>query len=289
MIERLKDITIKIKLHTLSRHRKVDKWGKAEPYLWIIFFKVDGHKLSILPDFRLQGTGDFYFAPGSHGNLGISSINDESTVEIPSEIGEWITTMSPLQIPHFEQTAPGMLGVICALMEQNNVTYKGAEAGHQALNLMVERAVNNALKSFDPRVIDLQNIMESIGEFFEKKVEDFMDGMETKIVEAIKKNQNLFQNLWSLVKADNLIGYQVWHFDHSQIDDAPKEGIDFTHHWVSDAHGDWEIFGNVKKINPNTEQHQVLSVAINKEEITPERAPKVSEEPDRQALNVITI
>jgi hypothetical protein len=260
----LDGINIKIKLQKLAHHRKIEKWGKAEPYLWVIFFKIDGTCVEITPQFRLDGHGTFQFMPGSHGNLGISSNNEDNIVTIPAHLGEWKTYLEPFQIPYFEQSAAGLAGVIAVLMEQNNVSFKGAEAGHQALNKKVEAAVNQSLMEFDPRYIDVNDVMPSIKRFFEAKVAQFTDTIQDDITNAIKSNQKLLRNLWSLVNPDNLIGYHVWNFNQKELLESENHSIDFSNRWDSESHGDWEIFGNIKIIDDGFAQQDALKATKGK-------------------------
>ena len=246
-------INIKIRLETLTHHKRTEKWGKAEPYLWTIFFKMDGSCIDITPQFKIDGNATFHFTEGSHGNLGISSRQESNQVPIPSAVGKWETYLDPVRIPYFEQDAAGIAGVIVVLMEKNNVSYEGAEAGHHALNEKVEAAVNQTLKEFDPKIVDIENAMPSIRKFFEDKVEIVTDSLQDDIVNAIKSKQKLLQNIWTLLKPDNLIGYRVWNFSQADIMESDHQSIDFSHLWASESHGDWEIFGNVSAIEDNFE------------------------------------
>lgn len=136
-----------------------------------------------------------------------------------------------------------MAGVIVVLMEQNNVSYQGAEAGHQALNAKVAEAVNAAIADFDPRTVDINDVMGSIQQYFERKVEAFTATVQQDIVKAIKGRQHLLRNLWTLLNPDNLIGYYVWNCSLQALAEAPQQRLDFSHVWPSAAHGRWEIRG----------------------------------------------
>lgn len=236
---------LKLKLDTLAHHHHVEQWGKREPYLWTIFFKLDGSTVEVTPRFKLRGAGTFHFTEGSHGNLGITSWDDQE-VSIPASIGEWNTYLEPFHIPHFEQKAPSIAGVIVVLMEQNNVSYQGAEAGHAALNAKVADAVNTAMADFDPRTVDINDVMGSIQRYFEEKVEAFTATIQNDIVKAIKGKQHLLRNLWTLLNPDNLIGYHVWNFNLQALTEAPDARLDFQHTWPSSAHGNWEIRGHAE-------------------------------------------
>ena len=286
----MEGFNVKIKLKTLTCHNKTEKWGKAVPYLWTIFFRIDGDCVLIANDFKLVGKGVFQHGKGSHGNLNISSIEKGQTISIPSDVGEWATYMTPFLIPYFDQKVPSMIGAISILMEQNNVSGKGAEAGHKALNQQVELAVNQSLSEFDPRDVDINDVMGSIKNYFEAKVSGFTDSIEGNIKNAIKKKQSLLRNLWTLVNADNVLGHYVWNFNQKDILESEMQSIDFGNRWHTGEHGDWEIKGNISIIDggvPNKESlEEVESKALNHTEEFTEKAKSISENNDDELLEM---
>jgi len=50
----LKELQVRIKVHSLKRHDKSANWRESRPYLWNIFFKVDGTCLTITNNFKLE-------------------------------------------------------------------------------------------------------------------------------------------------------------------------------------------------------------------------------------------
>lgn len=244
----MKNLNVKIKLNQLVHHAKNERRSRATPYLWTIFFKLDGTTIELTHDFKLNGKGVFQFTPGSHGNLGNAAAMQKNPIAIPSAIGEWQTELKAFHIPYFEQKAPSIIGAICVLMEQNNVSGKGAEAGHQALNKKVQEAVNKTLKEFDPKVVDIHDAMGSIRRFFESKVTHTTETIQDDIIDAIKGSQTLLRNLWTFVNADNLVGFHVWNVNQQEIDAAENGVIPLSHHWKTAINGDWEIKGSIERI-----------------------------------------
>jgi hypothetical protein len=280
----MEGFNVKIKLETLTCHNKTEKWGKAVPYLWTIFFRIDGDSVIIAHDFKLVGKGVFQYGKGSHGNLNISSIEKGQTVSIPKDVGEWTTYMKPFLIPYFDQKVPSMIGAISILMEQNNVSGKGAEAGHKALNQQVELAVNQSLAAFNPKDVDINDVMGSIKNYFEAKVAGFTDSIEGDIKKAIKKKQSLLRNLWTLVNVDNMLGHHVWNFNQKDILESEAQSIDFGNRWQTGEHGDWEIKGNLSIIDDKIPQKESLeepeTKALNHTEAFIEKAENISESND---------
>jgi hypothetical protein len=254
----MEGFNVKIKLKTLTCHNQPQKSIKTIPYLWTIFFRIDGACVEIAHNFKLIGKGVFHYGKGSHGNLNISNITKKETVFIPQEVGEWTTSMTPFRIPYFEQKVPSIIGAICVLMEQKNVSGKGAEAGHTALNQQIERAVNESLAAFDPKNIDINDVMGSIKNYFENKVATYTDTIQNEIIEAIKSNQSLLRNLWTLMSADNMIGQHVWNFNQKDILGSQYQTLDFNHRWRTTELGDWEIQGNISIVDENIPQKAPL-------------------------------
>ena len=260
----MKGINIKIKLTDLELIEETAKRGKSSPYLWGIFFKIDGYAITITPQFRLEGKGIFNFSKGSHGNLGVSTISSGQTIQVPADIGEWKVPLEPFHVPHFEQKVPSVTGLIVVLMEKNNLSYEGAEAGHQAMNRKVEYAVNQALREFDPKNIDLGNVMPSIQSYFENRLADFTKSIKNDITNAVKNKQHLIRNILSYFNPDNLIGQHVWNFNQQQIMDSENQTIDFSHLWKTDELGDWKIKGQVTVIDDDVAQQDKVEVTEGK-------------------------
>ncbi len=243
-----KTLNIKLSLNTLTQQRKDEKWGKSEPYLWNIFFKADGKSIKVLNDFSLGGAVDFHFSEGSHNNLK-TSIHEKSMLKIPAEIGAWNTKLTPIRVAHQDQKVPGVIGVISILMEQNNVTDEGAEAGRIALNKKVEEMLNQALPDFDPKDMNVDDIQSSISQYFKKKVDEFAKELRVAVVKAITNKQSFLQNIWSRINADNMVGFHVWTFGHDDLLDAKDNVLFLSHRWNSDDYGDWEIMGKISLVS----------------------------------------
>ena len=240
-------IDVQIQFESLKLLDEPAQNARYNPYLWTIFLKIDGSTITIGKAFRLEGTASFHFTEGSHGNLGILDLSSSKTIQIPPAIGFWQSDLQPLMVPYFEQGASASLIAIAVLMEQNNLSYEGAEAAHEALNKAIEEAINQSLSEFDPKEIDLQNLDESIKEYFEKSIEKKVADIEDKVVDAVKGKQNLLQNIWTLIKKDTLIGFESFDFSADEIRAAEKS-ISFKHRWLTEKSGNWEIKGKVKQV-----------------------------------------
>ena len=241
----MQTIYIKLGLNQLTCHHRPEGWTYSEPYLWNVFFKIDGSCVRINNQFFLEGKPVYHFSQGSHGNLHAKDMSSGESITIPKEVGEWRTPLVPLHVPYFESGISGIVGVVSVLMEQNYVSSKGAEAGHTALNEGIKRFIDSAIAQFDPKRINLNDINGSIKKFYEAQTAEFSENIGDLVGQAVAKSQNLVQNIFSLVNKDAVIGYQVFDFTSSSILDANGEQS-FKHRWTTRKYGDWEIKGSIQ-------------------------------------------
>ena len=141
---------------------------------------------------------------GSHGNLGDRDVDAGDTVVVPRRIGEFRTTLLP--IPHSDQEAhpgkdaPGGLGVVLVLMEENLVSDAGARAGYAALVEFVRNVINNDI---------IPKLYLGDQEVEDKEINDRVDEAIGTIEDAIKHVQGAGENFWSWVDKDRTIGFRV--------------------------------------------------------------------------------
>lgn len=237
---------LSVNFERLICHRAGSKiTSVALPYLWCVFFKVDGESVVITDQFKLAGLAGVHFSHGSHNNLGKVLVEAGSIIQIPQPVGLWNTDLFPLKLPFFESDFPATIGLTCILLKQGNVSPKGIEAGHRKLNEFVLKTIENSISAFDPRQIDVYHLEASVKAYFERSVSNVSEGLDRVILKAVISNQNLIQNLRSLIKRDSLVGFKIWNFNHTDI--AVNHGlISFSERWTNSKSGDWEIQGSVK-------------------------------------------
>lgn len=229
-------LQIQLELDRIRCYDEGDGWGSAEPYLWTVFFKVDGDTVALGDDLFLHGTATVVTTPGSHGNLGDTDVDAGDTVIIPSAIGEFTTTLKPIPVPEFVKSlgvedVGGVVGVVTVLMEEDNVSHSGAEAGHAALNTFVQQAINSLIPTLGvthPEVTD-------------EDIAALTAGAEGAIANAIKAAQSGWDNFVSWLNADDQIGNKVFTFSHDSL--AADGSQSFSERWKNE--GDWELFGHI--------------------------------------------
>lgn len=221
------------------------KNAALHPFMWCIFFKVDGEGIIITDQFKLAGKAGVHFSAGSHQNLGNMRVETGSALNIPPAVGQWNNQLVPLKIPYFETDFPGILGISCIVLKQGLVSHKAIEAGHQKLNEFVIQAIEQSIAGFDPRNIDVYNLEASVKAYFRQSVAQIQVGLDKVIAKAVLSNQNILQNLRMLLKRDDLIGFKVWDFNHTDI--ALNHGrINFSERWPDMGLGDWEVQGTLR-------------------------------------------
>jgi hypothetical protein len=236
-----------INLNPLNCQDEGDGIGDAEPYLWTIFFKCDGSSLMVSDAGRVEGSAVIFPTQGSHGNLNSNDVDAGDSILIPSDLGSFADSVIPIPVapalqPLLGEDIPGFFGVVVVLMEEDNVSDDGAEAGHQAVNAAVQRAIDRVLRSLGAthQVITPEDIASVTG------------GIKDTVSDAISEAQNFFENIWSWLNADDQIGNRVFVFNQDQFvtDDNPDRigTISFSHRWRN--HGDWEIHGAMALTEP---------------------------------------
>jgi hypothetical protein len=253
-----------VKLSSIYCRDEADGIGDAEPYLWTIFFKIDGETIKHAPN-QLVLTGDavFHFGPGSHGNLGTKSVDAGQTVQIPAAIGEWHTQLQPIVLTKGSMTipVPGIVGVVAVLMEEDNVSDSGAEKGHQSLNNYVRKEINDFIHGIN--LLDFINVPkpeDKLNELIEAMKKKIQDGALGVVSKAIKDAQGFWSNLWSGLNKDDKIGSVAWTYSQQDIVQR-RFSIGLNQRWRNE--GDWELFGAINAPNPC----QAQLVAVNQQKV----------------------
>jgi hypothetical protein len=237
----MNDLSIEFKLDRIHCHDEGDGPGKAEPYLWTVFFKVDGDTVVINSDGAdapfLQGVPTVTGTPGNHGNLGTTDVDEDDDVTVPAIIGEYRTVMTPITL-----TTPflgvsevgGMIGCIAVLMEEDNTSDSAVARGHEAL----DRSVRDKLAE----VLGTLSISKS--EPSEEDIAALTDQIGNAVKSAIGDGVSVLAWIAGLGNMDDQIGSGVFRFSHKQLEESGGASIPFSRRW--DNEGDWELFGHIK-------------------------------------------
>ncbi|MEO8482788.1 MAG: hypothetical protein ABI634_11295 [Acidobacteriota bacterium] len=237
----MNDLNIEFKLDRIHCHDEGDGPGNAEPYMWTVFFKVDGDTLVVNSDGPvapfLQGAPTVVGTPGNHGNLGTSDVDEGDDVAVPAIIGEYRTIMKPIPL-----TTPllgtsevgGLIGCIVVLMEEDNTSNAAIALGHEAL----DRSVRDKLAEV------LGTLSISKPEPSEEDIAALTDQIGSAVKDAIGNGVSVLSWIAGFGNMDDQIGSALFRFSHSQLEASGGAAIPFSRRW--DNEGDWELFGHIK-------------------------------------------
>ncbi len=245
-------LTVTVKLSNLHCFDEADGPGTAEPYLWTLFFKVDGETVRLNDQAALEGVAVVDRRNGAHGNLLHTNVDAGNDLPIPPAIGEWTTTLKPIPLSDaakgiLQPVSPGIvdlpatIGVLCVLMEEDGLTDSSVLAGYDALASAFTSELNQQISFVNMAHQEIDN--EAINEAIGKAVEA-----------AVRSNLNGFETIWAgIVGPDQQIGSENFTFKSDTI--VTTQPTSLSKRWSSDA-GDWEITGEIMaKIIPGFGDH----------------------------------
>lgn len=239
-----------IALDQLVCHSEGDGSGNAEPYIWPVFFKVDGETFSVT-DIGLIGSPTVVSTSGHHGNLGTRNVNAGDIVQIPPGVGRFQTDLKPIKILDPGKRAlagrdslPGVVGVVAVVMEEDGFPANIARSGYDALVNAVQLAVTKIAAEYQyalaqPTTAELN-----------EKISD-LKGTVGKVVKGtVMVEMDSWELIWfgTLGDQDDRIGTASWVILSGDLQDNGGR-IAFNQRWSeSDEHepsedGDWELRG----------------------------------------------
>jgi hypothetical protein len=149
-------------LQNLHCFEKGDGIGAAEPYLFPVFFKIDGDTTSLTATgegYFLEGTATVVGSQRNHGNLHVSSVGEGEDISIPPEIGFFSTKLQKMPIKPpilgMEFTDTSVLGYIVILMEEDGSLQSSIEAAYNALLKTVQIELNKHIPKLGIGKMDL--------------------------------------------------------------------------------------------------------------------------------------
>ena len=135
--------------HVLA-YAEGDGFGSAELYLWTVFFKIDGDTVVLgddaVPARHVRARGERRAATATSATrMWTRATTCSSRGRSASCWGRCDRSHSPTGSSTSCRQSPtraGWVGVVFVLMEEDQVSDGGAEAGHARLNSLVEEAIN---------------------------------------------------------------------------------------------------------------------------------------------------
>ncbi|KVC81352.1 hypothetical protein [Burkholderia ubonensis] len=237
----------------------------GSPFMWAVFFKVDGSTLAVADDGSVTGNCVVVALPGSHGDLGaptdaivtvpphmldgvdgdgnaIGYVTDQMNVltwTVSPSIAAFTDRIHPIKVAPSLQPivgvdkAGGFGVVVAALDEGGHLPEHAAEAGHRAFNTAVEDAINSLLRDLGPGKPSITD----------QDITDIVGPISQKVHDAIVNDLSFIEKVWALTEADIEIGHKVWRWDQ----DASSESFSTPADWGAFlwSQSGWAINGHM--------------------------------------------
>jgi hypothetical protein len=146
---------VNILLSNIHCSDEADGIGTAEPYLWTVFFKVDGDTATVDATGHIQGTATVVGTAGNHGDLGTTDVDAGDDVPIPLSLGFFSGFVK--EIPTADgHLLPGVIGYAAILVEQDCTPDSAIAAGHAVLNQSIQSELNALIPTLT--LADLTNL-----------------------------------------------------------------------------------------------------------------------------------
>lgn len=215
----------------------------AEPYLWVVGFRLDGATLRQRAN-RLAWTSELFHSQGSHGVLG--AVADPGTkIVVPPEVGTWDTSVVPLELTDGDgpATIPGLFGFAAALIEENNVPDHAAEAGHRAFNRCVHDVIDGVVANLDlaevraaasrratpGRASDLA-LLDELKERLGAIARGIAAAAPGVVSEAIRQEMGVAPAMWAAIDKDEVVGVVAHVASSAELLAEPDLTVDFNDH-----------------------------------------------------------
>lgn len=222
----MRPLNVRLKLNQI-RCIDVGGTGGAEPYLWTVFFKIDGETAWLSPALELRGAATVRGAPSNQGNLPRHDVEPGEAIAIPSLIGEFNTVLRP--IPLEQPTGEvgevgGVVGCIAGLVEGGSAIARGHAALVEAARECLDRLVP------------------TLGFAHPRPTEAELAATRSKVAGAVSRAAEESLAAWGWLRG---FGSEVFYYDHAQLEQAAgTPGLEICRRWKSG--GDWELRGRVR-------------------------------------------
>lgn len=211
--------------------------GSAAPYLWTVFFKIDGDTARLGPLLTLRGTATVRGTLRNQSNLPDHDVDPGEVIAVPSLVGEFNTALRPIPLERpigNVREVGGVVGCIALLMEEDNIQASAIAKGHMALDEAVREC--------------LDRLMPTLGFAHPQPTEADLAATCSKIAGAVTRAVKDSVWAWDWFRGfdsvDDRIGSGVFCYTHAQLEQAVgTPGLEIYRRWSSE--GDWELRGRV--------------------------------------------
>jgi hypothetical protein len=219
-------------LHCNLQNDQNNPNNPAEPYLWAVFFKVDGKTATVTGstgNLMLSGTTVEKVVSGfqNHGDLKTRGVKAGDDVPIPAEVGQHAFVVTPIAID-----SQGFVGCAVFLMEQDDSLDSVTNQAHQAFNNKFEEVLNQRIPFL---YADHPGLSEPEIRLIKAQLPD--------TVTAALRRDWAGLNFWGSKDYDDIIGSAV--FTYSQKELTNNGGISVSES-IKSRREDWQLTANVR-------------------------------------------
>jgi len=217
------NLRVQFLLETVHCDNEGDGIGRAEPYLWLVFFKIDGDGV-VLSGANLRGHASVFTRSGDHEDLS-GGVEDGDDVPIAPSLGSFQTILKPIPGVGENPPAPevgGLVGCAVVLLEQDSTPDAAVEQGHLALNRAVREELDKVIPTLGVLKQDLTDA--ELAAIFAR--------VRAAILAAIRDHVNVLDFIFALGNMDDLLGSTAFMAKHEQLAAAGPAGIDL-HAWFT--------------------------------------------------------
>ncbi len=185
-------------------------------YLWTVFFKIDGDKVYVDENLKVQGSAQVFPTPGDQGDLSTNPSSD--SVPIPAANGYFSTELIPIAVNSFNTTVPGTLGCVAVVILQNDTPANAVAQGHQTLNDSLQQGLDTLISELsiahstvtDDDITALQNQVSA--------------AVDSAIKNALGTWNQILTALGLKIQ-DSVAGTAVFRFSANDLTSSPPAGI----------------------------------------------------------------
>jgi len=195
-------------------------WNESDPpdppYLWTVFFKVDGATVSVV-GLAPQGNATVVGTEGNEGDLGDAPISlSAGTWVVPASLGSFLTTLTAIPAPAPIGPIPGLIGCVAILMDWADTPSDAVAAGHAALNTSIQQGIDQLIPTFGlkKRTVTPADITTLI------------DQVTTAVKNAVLNQLSIWQKAYLAFGTPDIpLSQAIFIFNQQQLAASPPTGI----------------------------------------------------------------
>lgn len=171
--------------------------GGDDPYLWAFYSHIDGNSVrqSASDPFRLSANVSITSGTGRPGNLNVEGIDGGANVHIPSNIGQFATTLKPIELQFGVSSGtirvfmPGQVIAYAVVIAEEGVPRHISSGIHDDVRVLVEERVNDFLNGLNLLPLSITAITQgpaAMRGVLVSQINDFITNLKQEVKDYIK-------------------------------------------------------------------------------------------------------